>query len=368
MGNVLGIINLINEKQYLKGLTAHRNVASVPFAGRYRLIDFTMSNFINAGISLVGVFPKERYLSVMDHLGSGKEWNMDRRTGGLYILPPSRPHESIAGDMKQFHDHLSFFNRAKADMVVITPGHHVCKMDYNKIIDFHQNSGADITVVYKDFHDSLVQKPIYHTCRLNEAGKVTDISLFNAPNAGDHVALETYVLSKAVLIELIHQCAANEEYDFLKDAVKANLQNLNVQGFHFTGDLPFIHSIESFHASNMKFLNPDVLKSFFSEKGSVFTKINNEAPTSYAETAQVSNSLVANGCKIEGTVENSILFRGVTVKKGAIVRNSVIMQNGEIGEGAVVENVITDKQVRITNKKVVIGTQEPTVIKKSEII
>jgi glucose-1-phosphate adenylyltransferase len=272
------------------------------------------------------------------------------------------------GDMKQFHDHLSFFNRANADTVIISPGHHVCKMDYNKILAFHRNSGADITVVYKDFSDSLVEKPIYHKCLLNEEGKIVDISLFNVPKAGDHISLETYVISKSVLVDLIKKCVANEEYDFLKDAVKANLHHLNVKGFHFTGELPFIHSLESFHASNMKFLNPNVLKSFFNEDWSIFTKIKHEAPAKYAQTSNVSNSLVANGCHIEGTVENSILFRGVKVKKGAVVKNSIIMQKGEIGEGAFVENVITDKEVKITNKQVVVGKQKPTVIKKAEII
>ena len=368
MGNVLAIINLINEKQYLKELTAHRNVASVPFAGRYRLIDFTMSNLINSGISQVAVFPIERYLSVMDHLGSGKEWNLDRRTGGLYILPPIHPYESVMGDMKQFHDHLSFFKRAKADTVIISPGRHVCKIDYNEVVDFHRESGADITAIYKDFTDSVVEKPIYHQCLLNEDGRVEDISLYTVPKAGDHISLETYVINKSVLIDLIEKCVENEEYDFLKDAVKANLQNLHVKGFHFTGDLPFIHSIESYYASNMKFLDPNVLKSYFSEDWSIITKIKHEAPAKYTQTSNVSNSLVANGCDIEGTVENSILFRGVKVKKGAVVRNSIIMQKGEIGEGAIVDNVITDKEVKITSEKVVVGKQQPIVIKKAEII
>lgn len=368
MDNVLGIINLINEKQYLKELTAHRNVASVPFAGRYRLIDFTMSNFIHSNISLVGVFPKERYLSVMDHLGSGKEWNMDRRTGGLYILPPVHPYESVMGDMKQFHDHLSFFKRANADTVIITPGHHVCKMDYTEIVDFHRNSGADITVVYKDFSDGVVEKPIYHKCQVNEEGNISDISLYNVPKQGDHISLETYVISKSLLVDLIQKCVANEEYDFLKDAVKANLHQLHVKGFHFTGELPFIHSIESFHASNMKFLNPTVLQSFFKEDWSIFTKINNEAPAKYCANSKVSNSLIANGCDIEGTVENSILFRGVKVGKGAVIKNSIIMQKGVIEEGALVENIITDKEVIITKDQVVVGKQKPKVIKKAEVI
>lgn len=368
MENVLGIINLINETHYLKGLTAHRNVASVPFAGRYRLIDFTLSNFKNAGITLVGVFPKERYLSVRDHLVAGKEWNMDRRNGGIYILLPINPYESVVGDIKQFHDHKGFFQRANADTVIITPGHHVCKMDYNEIIDFHQQSGADVTFVFKDFPNSAVEKPIYHTCLMNNEGKVTDINLYHIPHEGDHVSLETYVIRKSTFIDLISKCAFHDEYDFLKDAIKANLHHLKVKGFHFTGDLPFIHSIKSFHASNMIFLNPNVQKNFLSEDWSISTKVKYEAPAKYSKTANVYNSFIANGCNIEGTVENSILFRGVKVRKGAVVKNSIIMEKGEIEEGAFVENVITDKEVKISNEKVVIGKRQPIVINKALII
>lgn len=368
MDKVLGVINLFNEKQYLKELTADRNVASVPFAGRYRLIDFTMSNFVNSDISLVAVFPKEKYLSVMDHLGSGKEWNLDRRRSGLFILPPIRPNELVSGDLKQFHNHLSFFRRANADTVIITPGNHVCKMDFNQVLDFHKESGADITVVYKDFSDSVVEKPIYHQCQVNEEDNIIDISLYDIPKQGDHICLETYVISRELFIDLIETCVENEEGDFLKDAVKANINQLNIKGFHFTGELPFIHSIESYHESNMNFLNPRVLKSLFNEDWSIYTKIKHEAPAKYALTSNVTNSLVANGCDIEGTVENCILFRGVKVKKGAVVKNSIIMQRSEIGEGAFVENTITDKEVIITNNKVVIGETKPIVIKKAEII
>ena len=368
MENVLGIINLINEKQHLKELTAHRNVASVPFGGRYRLIDFTMSNFIHADISRVAVFPKEKYLSVMDHLGSGKEWNLDRRSGGLYILPPIHPDETITGDMKQFYDHLSFFDRADAETVVISPGCHVCKMDFNDILLEHKRQQADITVVYKDYEGEMIEKPIYHTCTVDEGGTVKDVSFYSIPRPGDHVCLETFIISKKLLVDLIKSCVANGEYDFLKDAVKANLHRFNVKGYQFTGEMPFIHSIESFHSSNMNFLKPSVIRAFFGDTWDVYTKVKNEAPTKYAQTSKVKNSLIANGCDIEGTVENSILFRGVKVKKGAIVRNSIIMQKGIIEEGAIVENIISDKEVKISKEKTVVGVQQPTVIKKAEVI
>jgi glucose-1-phosphate adenylyltransferase len=189
-----------------------------------------------------------------------------------------------------------------------------------------------------------------------------------SPRHGDHVCLETYVIDKNLLIDLIKKSVENDEYDFLKDALKANLNNVYVSGYAFDGMLPFIHSIDSFHAANMAFLNPEVMQSFFYDKWDIFTKIKNQAPAKYSLSSHVTHSLIANGCDIQGTVENSIIFRGVKVKKGAVVKNSIIMQKGEIEEAAYVENVISDKQVKITKDKVVIGRDKPKVIKKTTII
>lgn len=368
MNNVLGVINLVNEKPILKELTQHRCLASVPFGGRYRMIDFTMSNFMNVSVSKVAIFTKDKYRSVMDHLGSGKEWDLDHRSQGLFILPPSQPDEKIKGDLQQFFDHLEFFQRANADTVIIAPGHHICKIDFNEVIKEHENNEADITVLYKDYDGKPIRKPLYHQCSLDLNGEVLDIELYTSPNRGDHVCLETYVIGKQLLIDLIKKCVDNEEYDFLKDVVKANLRDFRVRGYKFNGHMPFIHSLETYHTSNMEFLNPEILNTYFYDSWEVFTKIKHEAPTNYAISSEVSNSLIANGCNIEGTVENSIIFRGVQVKKGAVVKNSIIMQRGDIEEGAHIENIITDKQVIISKGQVLKARHQPTVIKKAEVI
>ncbi|PKR85477.1 glucose-1-phosphate adenylyltransferase subunit GlgD [Heyndrickxia camelliae] len=368
MDSVVGIINLINEKHFLKELTYDRCLASVPFAGRYRLIDFTLSNLIHAGVKSVAVFTKEKYRSIMDHLGSGKEWDLDRRTGGLFILPPIHPEKEIKGDLQQFYDHIEFFQRSAADTVIISPGHHVCKIDYTDIIQNHRNKKADITVVYKKYDGIPVQKPIYHRCSVDHTGAISDINLYTFPQKDQDICLETYIINKYILIDLIKKCVENDEYDFLKDIVKANLNKLNINSYEFEGSMPFIHSIESFHHGNMAFLNQDIAQNFFHQDWAVYTKIKHEAPVKYSSSSCVSNSLIANGCEIEGTVENSIIFRGVKIKKGAVVKNSIIMQKGEIEEGAFVDYVITDKQVTISKDRVVSGDLRPLVIKKAEMI
>ncbi|KRG14076.1 glucose-1-phosphate adenylyltransferase [Lederbergia galactosidilytica] len=365
---VLGIINLMNEKTFLKKLTEQRSLASVPFAGRYRLIDFTLSNYRHAGIKQVAVFTSGKFRSLMDHLGAGKEWDLDRHNGGLFILPSDHPDKNLTADIPAFYNYLEMFRRSPAEFIILSPGYHVGKIDYQAVIQQHENNRADITVLYKHYDGDLIRKPIYHKCRLRENGSVKDIELYSIPHKGDPICLETYVLKKSLFIEMIAQCFQNNEDDFLKDGIKAHLDQLHIQGYSFQGHMPFIHSMESYYASNMEFLNPDMIRAYFYEQWNISTKVKHEAPAKYSATSNVSNSFIANGCEIEGTVENSVLFRGVSVKKGAIVRNSIIMQKGKIAEGAYVENIIADKHARISEKTSLIGEVEPKVIKKSEIV
>ncbi|GIN86661.1 glucose-1-phosphate adenylyltransferase subunit GlgD [Heyndrickxia sporothermodurans] len=368
MNAILGIINLINEKPFLKELTKHRCLASVPFAGRYRLIDFTLSNYIYAEITQVAVFTNSKFRSIMDHLGSGKEWDLDRRNGGLFILPPVHPDKKMKGDIQAYYDHLEMFRRTPAEVVVISPGYHIGKIDYKEVILQHQNSMADITVIYKEYDGEPVEKPIYHTCSIREDGGLSDIELYTSPFFGENVLLETYVINKSLLIDLIEACFHNDEYDFLKDAIKANISRLDIKAYRFNGHMSFIHSIESYYSSNMEFLNPDIIRSYFYDHWDIYTKVKHEAPAKYSFTSKVSNSLIANGCEIHGIVENSIIFRGVKINKGAVVKNSIIMQKGEIEEDVHVENIIADKQVKIRKNNVMVGSDRPQVIKKSEMI
>lgn len=369
MTNVLGVINLINEKPILKELTLHRCLASVPFGGRYRFIDFVLSNFIHAEISQVAVFTKDNGRSVLDHLGSGKEWDLDRHNGGLFILPSVSDDAKLRGDIQGFYDHREFFERTSADLVIISPGHQVSKLDVAALLEFHEKTQADITIVYREYDGDPIQKPNYHQVTVDKKGNILDIDMFTAPQKGDCVCLETYVLPKSLLMDLIQTCYENGEVDFLKDAIKANVHKYNIKAFNHKGNMIFIHSMNSFHAANMALLNPDTIRAFFYEDWEVYTKIKHEPPTKYGQAARVTNSFIANGCDIEGTVENSIIFRGVKIKKGAVVKNSIVMQKTEVEDDAVLENVIADKQVAVTQHKVVVGTpSHPKVLRKKEII
>jgi glucose-1-phosphate adenylyltransferase len=363
MDQLMGVINLGNEKELLEDLTKHRCAASVPFGGRYRLIDFTLSSFVNSGIHNVGVFATKKYRSLLDHLGSGKEWDLDRQKDGLFILPPHDSNGGYKGDIQHFYEHLPYFERSKEDYVLLTQGSLVWNIDFRHVLKEHKKQDADITLVYKDYTQE--QQAVYHTLDVDESEGVQNIHLDAAVKQGDNVFLHTYLMKKSLFIDVLKETFEQGKHDFIIEALLANLGRYNVQGFHFKGYMPFIHSVESFYNHSMDLLDANVLQQLFYNRGFIYTKVKHEPPAKYLQDSKVVNSLIANGCMIEGKVENSILFRGVKVHKGAVIRNSIIMQKGEIGEGAVLENVILDKDVKISKQRILKGEKTPAVIAKS---
>ncbi len=368
MKQVMGVINLGYEKEFLKEVTNHRCLSSVPFGGRYRLIDFALSNMVNAGIFNVAVFTRRKYRALLDHLGSGKEWDLDRQRDGLFILPPTDTAGEYKGDIQHFNENLAYFKRSTADYVIVTTGNLVWNIDYNEVFAHHIRTSADITMIYKGYDGDTIDEPIYHTIEMNSNGRVEGIVLETFPVHGDNVFLDTYVIKKSLLVELISSGGDNDRYDSLNDSIKDHLEKLNVQSFRFEGYMPFIHSIQSYFNHNMDLLDPMIAQQLFFNKRYIYTKVKHGPPAKYLEASNVTQSLVANGCVIEGTVENSILFRDVIVRKGATVRNSIIMQKGEIGEGAIVENAIFDKDVKISKDCIVIGEIGPIVVSKSTVL
>ncbi|WP_377889096.1 glucose-1-phosphate adenylyltransferase subunit GlgD [Alkalihalobacillus sp. R86527] len=368
MKKVVGVINLVDEKNELSELTSHRSFASVPFAGRYRLIDFSLSSMTNAGINTVAVFTKEKYRSLLDHLGSGKEWDLDRHQGGLFFQPPASEERVTNGDIRSFHENLSFFKRSLSNYVVVTNGKLVWNVDFNQVIEEHEEVGADITLVYKPCDDPYVSGNTYNVLYTNEDNRVERLNLNVEPLPGDDVYLNTFVMKSSLLISIVEESMETGKYKSINEAVASSLDRYHVHGCHFGGYVSFIDNVESYYRYSMELLDPNVTQELFYNKGPIYTKVKHEAPAKYDESSTVANSLIANGCTISGTVENSILFRGIRVGKGAIIRNSIIMQKCEIGEGAVVENVILDKDVSVSPHEKVTSEDEPRVIAKSTVL
>lgn len=369
---LMGIINLSEAEEYLGDLSRFRPLAAVPFAGRYRLIDFVLSNMVNSGITNVGIFIQHKYRSLMDHLRSGKEWDLARKKDGLFILPPAytnSPMHIHRGDVENFYSNLDYIAKSQQKYVVIAGSQIVSNLDYRQALDSHKKAGADITILYTKANCSTHDCQRAITLEMEENEHVIGMTEYHGTNEFKNVSMRTCIMEKSLLIELVNDCIARGDYDFSKHCIVRNVGKYNIYGYHYQGYVARINSIQSYFKHSMELLNPQIWKELFFKSGLIYTKVKDEPPAKYMMDADVANSLIATGCYIAGRVENSILFRGVKVHKGAYIKNSIVMQKGEIGPGVVLENVICDKDVVITvNKQLKGECNYPLIIKKGQVI
>ncbi|MGD9678500.1 MAG: glucose-1-phosphate adenylyltransferase subunit GlgD [Vulcanibacillus sp.] len=364
----MGVINLCNEQDSLNQLAYYRNEASIPFGGSYRLIDFSLSNMINSGIQDIAIFTSSNYRSLMDHLGNGGDWDLDRKNGGLFILPPSYQNSSITckGDILNFDNHLDFFNRGKSKYILISGGNLISNIDYRPALKFHKDMNADITILHKKLtRNDLVSK--WYKITTNQDNRI--LSIKNNNPKCNKISLETYIIEKKLLLTLIKTIKKNYKNDFLHDGIINNLDTLNVYGYLVDDYVAKIDSVKSYYKNSMNLLNEDILDNLFNKSRVIHTKTNSEPPVKYLDKSEVVNSLIANGCVIEGKVENSILFKGVKVHKEAYIKNSVLMQNCDIGDNSVIINSILDKDVKVSSWKIIKGEEKlPLILPKKLII
>ncbi|QAY66279.1 glucose-1-phosphate adenylyltransferase subunit GlgD [Paenibacillus protaetiae] len=355
---VMGVINLIHESDDMERLTQNRCLATVPFGARYRLIDFVLSSMVNSGISKVAVFAHTKYRSLMDHLGSGNHWDLNNRQSGLFVLPPATDdiQELSRGDLYHFYQHRDLFTRSSLEYVVITRSHMVCNIDFEPVIAAHELKGADITVICKK--DALLAGGKARKVKINEDGRITSFQEQYGRMNSSIYSMEMYVMRKDLLMSLVETSLAQGQDHLVRHAIFSRLGKLHVAAYMHEGYLGVVNTLASYYNHNMNLLIPEVWRKLFFRPGPVYTKVKDEPPARYLESALVSDSLIANGCVIEGTVVNSVLFRGVHVKKGAVVRNSIIMQNGEIGENSIVQHTILDKDVTVQPGRDIRGAAE----------
>lgn len=367
MSELMGVINLDHELDLLNELTYFRCGAAVPFAGRYRLIDFVLSNMANAEMKDIAVFVRRKYRSLMDHLGEGRPWDLDRKRGGLFVLPPdwNDTSDTSHGDLQHIRNNLDFFNRGKAKYILHSGSQHLCKVDFCEAFNYHKETGADVTLIYTKV-DQL--EPEHDPCLRLEIGEDGFVSNIHHEKDHPNVYMEMFIMEKKFFLEQVRHCIAHGDSYFFRDAIQKNHHNLKIAAYEYKGYHAVINSVESYYKNSLELLCPKNYTSLFKERP-VNTKIKYEAPTKYLDSASVNNSLVANGCIIGGSVENSILFRGVKVQKGAKITNSIIMQKCVIGENAVIENVILDKDVNLPPDRMLVGdVKRPFVIAKSSTL
>ncbi|MBQ6794839.1 MAG: glucose-1-phosphate adenylyltransferase subunit GlgD [Clostridia bacterium] len=360
MTDAMGIILTRNQDANMNELTQVRDISALPFAGRYRLIDFVLSNMVNSGIINVGIATHVNYSSLMDHVGSGKPWDLNRKNYGLFMLPPQVRGASLgaAGDVDLLHNVLTYLHRSKQKYVVLTGANIVCNMTYTDIIKYHEEKGADVTVVYNEMELTDPQLKKCTTYDVNSTGKVVEIHHNLSEPVSRNAGMDIYIIERTKLQALIEDAYAKGSHSLINDILKTSMGSLNICAYKYDGFVGRIDSVVSYYDNNMKMLCPKVREELFAGKNPVYTKVKDQVPTKYLEGAQVKNSLVADGCIIDGTVENSIIFRGVHVAKGAVVKNCIVMQNSVISERCDLEGVVIDKECTIRMGKKLVG--QPT--------
>jgi len=373
--DVMGIVYTSKDDLALRELTSQRAVAAIPVAGRYRMIDFPLSNMVNSNIHNVGVIAQKNYQSLMDHLGSGKDWDLHTRNNGLFLLPPFTTRDNngeYGGVLDALRSNFDYLRRSKQEFVILTDSDYVMNTTFDAMIDQHIKSRADITLMYKkvtpeitEFSSSSNNNHVY--IRVDGEKKVTGLEV--NPNAAsfDNLFLSIMMVKRTLLIYLVDQAISRGSHDLYADVLIPAIQfgSLNIMGYEETSYYRRVETIRGYFNLSLDLLKPETRQALFGANP-VFTKTRDSVPTIYRAGAKVTNSLVADGCVIDGEVENCVLFRGVRVGKGAKLKNCVIMQSSYVEDDVELENVIFDKEVTIRSHGRLIGqSQYPIVIGKN---
>lgn len=362
--DALGIIFPNSYDSLVPELVTERLMASIPFASRYRMVDFLLSSMVNCGIGNISIVVRSNYHSLMDHLGSGREWDLTRKNGGLSIFPPysEKTVKIYNGRVEALASILDFLKDQKEKYVFMSDANIAVNFDFGAMLNAHIASGADVTIAYKEMEIPEGMKKInttnadlYYTFGI-EDGRVTDVRIRPQDDGVQNFSMNIYLIERERLIKLINEAFVRGNVYFERDVLANQLDELNVQAYKYEGYLAYISGMKSYFDENMKLLDDANLDALFSSSP-IYTKIRDDNPTRYIAGAKANNIMAADGCVIEGEVENSILFRGVKVGKGAKVKNCVLMQDTVVEPGADVEYIITDKNVSITSDKAIKGTE-----------
>ncbi len=338
-------------------MTEHRSMGSVPFGARYRMIDFPLSLLINAGVTKVGVLARSNYRSLMDHLGTGKPWDLDRKKGGLFILPPFAYGEgTFTGHIDALNNARDFIEHSVQNYVALCDCDVLTNFSFEDMMDEHVKSGADITIAYKkgvmpeDPHNLM-------DFTFDKDGKVIDVKIDSKSKEIKNYSLDVTIMERKLLLKLIDECTAHSRNSISRDMIQANVGTLNIRGYEVTGYAEIIDGPDAYFRVNRELLSDKKKRDMlFDRERPVLTKTRDDMPTKYGLESSVMGSLIGDGCIIEGTVKDSVIFRGVTIGKGAVVENCVVMQDSVVESGAVIRNVTLDKNVTVSENVTLCGS------------
>lgn len=356
-----GIIFANLQNEMLDELTRKRTTASLPFGGRYRLIDFALSNLISADIVDVAVIAQKNYQSLMDHVGSGKDWDLSRRNGGLRVFPPFGSWKSdflYSTRLDALKSINGFVSKVKDEVLVLMDCDSVNVVDFDDVLKQHQETKADITVIYQECQVPDVLEN-HMSVEVNDNNRIVKATLKSDVGTTSKVGINIWVINRRLLESLLDEAISLGMDNFEKDVILRNINGLNIYGYEYKGIYLPITSMEDYFKNNMKLLDKNVRDAVFEQPNHrIYTKVRDSAPTRFGKNVKVVNSFVADGCEIEGTVINSILFRGVKVGKDTVVKDSILMQDTIVGSNVSLNCVITDKNVVICDRNNLSGCEK----------
>ena len=360
----IGVILAGGNSSRMGELSAKRAVAAMPVTGSYRAIDFSLSNMTNSHIQKVAVFTQYNSRSLNEHLNSSKWWDFGRKQGGLYVFTPTITSTNsywYQGTADALYQNISFLKDSHEPYVVIASGDGIYKLDYNKVLEEHIRKGADITVVCKDINPEEDDVSRFGVVKYNDDMQVIDFEEKPLVAQTQTASIGVYVIRRRQLIELLEACAKEGRTDFVKDILIRYKNVKKIYAYKMDSYWRNIGTIESYYKTNMDFLKKDIRDYFFRQYPDVYSKVDDLPPAKYNKDAIVNNSLIASGCIINGTVENSVLFKKVYVGNNCVIRNSIILNDVHIGDNSVIENCIVES--RDTLRANTIYTAEPGQIK-----
>ncbi|MDO4294664.1 MAG: glucose-1-phosphate adenylyltransferase subunit GlgD [bacterium] len=359
----IGIILAGGNSKRMRELSNKRAISAMPMAGNYRSIDFALSSMSNSHIQSVAVFTQYNSRSLNEHLSSSKWWDFGRKQGGLYVFTPTITAESndwYRGTADALYQNLTFLKNSHEPYVVIASGDGIYKLDFNKVLEYHIEKKSDITIVCKEMEPE-VDVTRFGLVKTNDDGRIIEFEEKPMVATSNTVSCGIYVIRRRQLIELIERCAAEDRYDFVRDILVRYKNLKRIYAYKMDTYWSNIASVESYYKTNMDFLDSKVRNYFFRQYPDVYSKVDDLAPAKYNPGAIVKNSLVSSGCIINGTVENSLLFKKAYVGNNCIIKNSIILNDVYIGDNTVIENCIVESRDTIRANTIYIG--EPDKIK-----
>jgi len=362
--NYIGVLMLNEKEDNIKSLTKARPLAAIPIGGRYRIIDFVLSNMVNSGIQNIGIFTNTKSRSLVDHLDSGKYLDLDRKINGLFLFDFISEGSRLK-EIDALINNMEYIHRTKQEYIILSSSYMVCNMDYSEAANYHEKSGSDITLLYKKISSGKTEYINCNTLYINEEDKVLSIGKNIGAEDKLNISMEMFILKKDTLVTIIKESFNAGFHNSIKAAIHNSTKEYNVNAYEFKGYLQCVNSVENYYSASMDMLDTKITKELFFKNGVIYTKDNDESATKYFNGSKVSNALISNGCTLKGIIENSIISRRVTIHEDAEIKNCVIFQNCEIKKGCKLTNVIVDSNTIINENTILTGAKEfPVVIEE----